>query len=340
MKIVLHAVFWLLIWLWMTSVYLYNEDDFLPYLLFNLSRLPVIAAATYAISYFVVRRQLAIAPPNYMRAAVTFILIFVLATFADRIVSGFKWLEPTLNGEPLYYQFINPMPMAKNGFLLFSILGLGAAIQFFYSIHTQQQQIHMLQEEKLESELAFLKNQINPHFLFNSFNNLYSLAERNGNDDLAKGLAGMAGLMRYLTYESNVPKVQLEKEVSLLQSFIELQKIRISEDDDVFISFRTEGDFSNHRIAPVLLLPLVENAFKHNVSPDHATWIDIFLKAGNNQLLFEVRNKCSAQAAREAGIGLQNLRKRLSLIYPDKHKLHIEQDEDVFKVSLNIDTFV
>lgn len=321
----------------MTTVYLYNEADFLPFLLFNLQRLPIIMAATYSINHFVVSKQLVAMPIKYGKAIFLFFTIFLTATFLDRIISGFDWIEPTLNGYPLDYRFINLMPMSKNAFLLLGILGLSASIQFFQSSVKQQQQIFKLKEEKLESELAFLRSQVNPHFLFNMFNNLYSLALREGSPELAKGLSGMAGLMRYLTYECHVPRVPIAKEINLIRSFIELQHIRISDNHEAFINFRADEDFSDCTIAPVLLLPLVENAFKHGVAPQQEVWIDIVLKREQSRIVMEVTNKKPASTAPMAsGVGIKNLRKRLELIYPDAHELTINDEPDRFKAVLKI----
>jgi two-component system, LytTR family, sensor kinase len=321
----------------MTTVYLYDESDFASFLLFNLQRLPIIMAATYSINYFVVSKQLVALPTRYGRAVFLFLFIFLVATFLDRIVSGFDWIEPTLNGLPLDYRFINLMPISKNAFLLLGILGLSASIQFFQASVKQQQQIFTLKEEKLESELAFLRSQVNPHFLFNMFNNLYSLAVREGSPELAKGLSGMAGLMRYLTYECHIPRVPLTKEIDLIQSFIELQRIRISDDHEAFINFRVDGDFSDCTIAPVLLLPLVENAFKHGVAPQQAVWIDIALRREQSTMVMEIKNKKPISSNVVAsGVGIKNLRKRLELIYPNSHELTIYNEPELFKIVLKI----
>jgi len=338
MRILRHILFWILIWLWMTSVYLYDEADLLSFLLFNLHRLPVIMGATYAILHIVVYKQLTATPPRYKSAVISFLGIFLLATLFDRVISGLGWIEPTLNGEPLEYSFFNPLPMAKNAFLLLSIFGLAASIGFFRATVINQKQIFELKEEKLQSELAFLRNQVNPHFLFNAFNNLYSIAVRAGTKELAQGLSGMAGLMRYLTYESQMPRVPLSKEVSLIQSYIEIQKLRTGDDLEVFINFRIKNEFGNTAIAPVILLPLVENAFKHGVAPGYPVWIDIQLELRESNLVFEIRNKkADLNQAESSGVGLSNLRKRLALIYPGKYELNISDQNEFFNCALRID---
>ncbi len=337
MRIVLHVVFWVLIWFWMSTVYVYNYEDLQSFLLFNLMRLPVIIAATYAVIHFVVYKNLVATPPNYLKATVLFLVIFLTASVLDRFISGATINIPTLKGEPLYYTFINPLAILKNTFLLLSILGIVTAVQFFNYTLKQQQQIHALQEEKLKTELSFLRSQINPHFLFNIFNNMYSLASRNGQDELARALSGISGLMRYMTYESNVPYVPVHKEVQLLQSFIELQRLRIGESEEALINFKTEGELNHSSIAPVLLLPLVENAFKHDLMPEQPSLIDIHLKVQDNQLTFDVKNRIPRTTTKtEGGLGLNNLKKRLHNIYPGQHQMEIIEEKDIFKVHLSI----
>jgi two-component system, LytTR family, sensor kinase len=227
--------------------------------------------------------------------------------------------------------------MAKNAFLLLSIFGLAASIGFFRATVLNQKQIFELKEEKLQSELALLRSQVNPHFLFNAFNNLYSIAVRSGAKELAQGLSGMAGLMRYLTYESQVPKVPLSKEVNLIQSYIEIQQLRTGDDLNVFIDFRIKNELGNKVIAPVILLPLVENAFKHGIAPGHPVWIDLQLDMIGSKLIFEIRNKkVQVDHMESSGMGLSNLRKRLALIYPGKHELTTQNHPELFTCTLEV----
>lgn len=330
-----HLVFWMAICLWMTSVYLYTDVDFFPLLSVNLVRIPFIAMATYGVIHFVVRKQLLQTKPNYWKAVFTFLIIFIGESAVDRVILGNPFLVATLNGEPLFYKFFYLIPIAKNTFLLFSIMGVACAIEFFRRSSAQKQQLAVLNEEKLQTELAFLKSQVNPHFLFNTFNNLYSMAQTRGYEELAKGLLSISQLMRYLTYDSNVPRVSLKKEIELLEAFINLQRLRV-EADELSIVFRVTGSVNGQLIAPVLLIPLVENAFKHGHHADEPSWISIVLDIGANELMMEVRNKTVGDSKKDDGMGLHNLKKRLELIYPGSYLLSLDRSDSIFRARLCI----
>ena len=330
----IHILFWIGIWLWMSSVYVYNYEDLPIFLLYNLLRLPVFIAATYAVANYVVEQQLLSSPPRYAKASWLFIAIFLVASLIDRVIAGNSWIKPIINEEELYYEFFSWIPIAKNAFLLLSVILFGAIVRFYRINIRNQKRISELQQEKLENEPAFLRNQVNPHFLFNTFNNLYAMAEAKGYEELSQGLQGMSKLMRYLTYESNIPKVTLTKEIELLESFIALQRLRHTTEDDISITFSVQGEATGRLIAPVLLLPLVENAFKHG----QPSWIKINLVIDPGTIKFEVKNRKGNYQEHQNGIGLANLKKRLDIIYPRKHLLNIFNDNDIFRVNLEIRT--
>ncbi len=192
-------------------------------------------------------------------------------------------------------------------------------------------------KEKLKAELALMKHQIQPHFLFNTLNNLFGLACETGNEKVADGISKLAEIMRYMTYETEAEKVDLSKEIRYLQSYIELQKLRTG--DKIDIDFQVVGNIIGKKIAPLLLLPFVENAFKHGISFIEPKPIKIIMKIAAEKLIFEVKNHIHRQRRKgeeEGGFGLHNVRKRLDLVYPDEHTLLIEQKEGQFNVYLQI----
>ncbi len=213
-----------------------------------------------------------------------------------------------------------------------------ALLRFFTEWKDLEEQRKELQNEKLSAELKFLRSQVNPHFLFNTLNNLYSLAYSKS-PQTTEVISRLSQMMRYMVYDSNHDQVALEREVDYMQNYISLEKLRLN--DQVPIRFDIEGDLGQKKIAPLLLIPFLENAFKHGVSnsnPD--SWVKANLHVNAGHLTFEVANSISSQAgtagSAQSGIGLENVRKRLELNYPDRHKLKISQDNKQFNAKLDI----
>jgi two-component system, LytTR family, sensor kinase len=194
-----------------------------------------------------------------------------------------------------------------------------------------------MENEKLTAELAFLKSQVNPHFLFNILNNICSLA-RKKSDDTENAIIKLSQIMRYMLYESKDEKVSLEKEIEYLQNYIELQRMRLS--DNVGIRFTIEGRPDLMMIEPMLLIPFVENAFKHGVSYLEECAINIQLKINPDELVFKVENpvikKGSGEIPTESGTGLKNVLRRLELLYHGKHEITIDENKMKYMVNLII----
>jgi two-component system, LytTR family, sensor kinase len=188
--------------------------------------------------------------------------------------------------------------------------------------------------EKVSSELKFLKAQINPHFLFNTLNNIYALA-RKKSEDTPEVVLKLSNMLRYMLYETKAEKVTVEKEIQLIEDYIQIEKIRYS--NRLNISFNKEIDDSKTLIAPLILLPFVENAFKHGASESRFDInIAISLQLVDNQIKFTVINTKEAHcAAIKDSIGLGNIKRQLELTYKT-HNLQIENTENHFKVTLII----
>ena len=198
-----------------------------------------------------------------------------------------------------------------------------------------------LEKEKLNTELNYLKSQINPHFFFNTLNNLYALSEKNHNSELSAGIASLSSLMRYMLYDAKADEVPMEKEIAHVKNIIEVHQLRYSDDDDYTVSFNVTGDLIDKKIAPLIFAPFVENAFKHGIELNKPSFIKINIEAKENQLLFETSNsnfKKNTDEHKHAGIGLENVKRRLQLIYPHQHHLTIENKSELFKVKLIIYT--
>ena len=218
---------------------------------------------------------------------------------------------------------------------------LGISIAYFFLKEWAKSELiqSQLQANQLSTELKFLKSQINPHFLFNTLNNLFSMAQGKGNDELADGISKLSGMMRYMIYESNEERVPLKKEIEYLQNCIVLNKLRYADDEGKIIfdyPDKTEGIF----VAPMLFIPFIENAFKHGVSIGASSQIDISISLTHNHLIFNCENTnysfIKKMEMEISGIGLENVKRRLELVYPGKYELFIKTDENKYIVNLEI----
>jgi sensor histidine kinase YesM len=226
-----------------------------------------------------------------------------------------------------------------NEFRITVVLSLYAFFtRFTIDWFNHQKQKADLINQNQASELALLRSQINPHFLFNTLNNIYSLVIKKS-DDASKALMKLSSIMRYMLYDANTDKVPLEKEIEYLNSFIELQKIRIKENN--FIEFNITGNITNQVITPMLLIPFVENAFKHGNKSVHSPGIFINLMIEGDKIIFEVINYInkSENSGKDkiGGIGLQNIKRRLELIYPGEHSMEIKTEDNKFIIKLIIE---
>ena len=203
-----------------------------------------------------------------------------------------------------------------------------------------QRKQQTLEKEKLETELKFLRSQFNPHFLFNTINSIFVLIHKNP-DMASESLANFSDLLRYQLYECNEHEIPLRQELRYLQNFIELEKLRLDATNlDIVVELDVNNS-SNLTIAPFVLIPFIENAFKHiSQQKDKRNWIKMNLEFEKDQLLFTVANSIDNQningieIMNYKGIGLKNVQRRLDLMYPHQHQLTIEQDNNQFRIVL------
>lgn len=204
-----------------------------------------------------------------------------------------------------------------------------------YVERTQLQQ--ELKNYKLEAELKFLKAQVNPHFLFNSLNNLYSMAVTN-TSGTAPMILKLSEMMRYMLYESNEERVQLVKEIDYLSNYIALQQLKTEQPQR--ISLKVSGPIERVKIVPMLLIPFWENGIKHgDVDYNPEGWIQGVIEVTDKVLRFDLKNTIDMHKAKDkvGGIGLDNVQKRLKLLYKSKHKLEIGKQDNIYAVHLEID---
>lgn len=218
------------------------------------------------------------------------------------------------------------------------VITILCGFKFGWDALRKQEQIDVLKNTMHESELQFLRGQINPHFLFNNLNNLYSYALE-GSPKTPEIILELSGLLRYMLYECKEKFVPLEKEVEQLQNFIKLNKLQI--EDRGIVNFNTKNIALGYKIAPLILMVFIENAFKHSQSGQTENIkIDIELSMKDDLLHFNCSNNHQPAAkmdSLDSGIGLKNVEKRLNLLYPNRHELKINQNEESYEVNLMLE---
>lgn len=218
-------------------------------------------------------------------------------------------------------------------FLYIMTIALGMAIQITRQWRTSLQQVARAEADKAQAELSFLKAQINPHFLFNTLNNIYTLAITK-NDKTADSIMKLSNIMRYVTDDVSQHFVPLQLEVDCINDFIELQRLRLNKKTTV--DFAVRGRLNDKTIVPLLLITFVENVFKYGISNHENTTITIQLTADERSITFYCHNKIfkPAGAPQRTGIGIANAQKRLNHLYPNKHLLNITNENGFFSVEL------
>jgi len=261
--------------------------------------------------------------------------LFLFATTLETITDVYfskQTSYPFQSGEELFDQFILNL-VIHAVFLIASF-----AIRIPMDTKVNKRKHDLLVRDKLEAELNFLKAQLNPHFLFNGINSIYHLIVKS--PELAQNtLLIFSSLLRYQLYECNVDLISLEKELNHLNNYISIERIRKGEDVKINTSFDINTE--NYKIAPLLLMPFVENAFKHisNFTEDGLNYIYVQIKINDGLLILKVENSVSPKPnkiAKIGGVGVKNAKKRLNLVYPNQHDLQLISNEEKFEIILKI----
>jgi two-component system, LytTR family, sensor kinase len=280
---------------------------------------------------FPVKGEIAFAGRFKTQVHIPFIIRLLLSTFIGTL--------------PLIFIFENndrPFPfLAYWAFLFFIVTPLSWLLY-------QQRKDKIMQLKGMETALAksnanlqFLRSQINPHFLFNALNTLYGTALKENSEHTAEGIQKLGDMMRFMLHENNLDFIPMEKEIEYLKNYIALQKLRTQSSSDILIEDNIDEATCNRTIAPMLLIPFIENAFKHGISLKEKSWINIRLDCADKIISFEVRNSIHVRTESDtekdkSGIGLKNVAERLKLLYPDKHELKVSEDKHEFIVKLII----
>lgn len=222
--------------------------------------------------------------------------------------------------------------------IILTILIAGASLKFMDDWFVADRRKTMLERENLRLELDFLKSQLNPHFLFNTLNNVQSFIVQDEKAKSIELIGRLSEFMRFALYECNEEYIALEKEISILQDYVELERVRC--EDRTTITFKTAGDFSDYVIPPMLLMPFVENAFKHGADRQPGnSWINVAIRRQNTRLELQVENNFTGSPLMpgNGGIGLRNVQRRLEHYFNHRHQLTITAANNVYKVHLSLE---
>lgn len=229
-----------------------------------------------------------------------------------------------------------PVPVRAVFSVLF-ILAISTSIRFIQEWRINERHKRDIANDMLNAEISLLKSQVNPHFLFNTLNSIYSLANKRS-DKTADAIVRLSNLIRYMLYDADKEMVSLDQEIEYVSNYIQLQKLRLY--NNVDIQFNIEGNTEGVAIAPMILIPFVENAFKHGIDASKSSFVAITLTISDIDLEFIVENSISlvSESSKEktSGIGIKNVKRRLNLLYPDKHILNIKKEADTYLIKLVI----
>ncbi len=243
-------------------------------------------------------------------------------------------------GKPVQPPHFNPRFHYMRLFLHFSqtvaIFFLSTAYKTARIALRKEKEAALLKSENLQSELKFLKSQINPHFLFNALNNIYTLSMIKS-EKTPEMILKLSEMLRYILYDCQEERVSLQKEIDYIRNYVDLQKLKDEKNSNVKTDIKVDGRL---KIAPMLLIPFIENAFKHgDVLLSEQGWMNIQMSTDEGRLRFTVENSLPSRDYTKdggGGIGLENVKKRLDMLYKDAYELRFEQSEKVFRVDLNI----
>jgi len=326
-----HLVFWMFVF---GTWYLLRYEDYRnEQLAFQVTFIKVadLALLVYITNYILIPFLL------YKKRYLQFGLIFIVMIAASSLYK--MNLIGRLTHNPLLLDLRGNLKQRiyDNVIPHFFLVIAGAAFKLMIDQIRLQKTMAELAKEKAESELSFLKSQINPHFLFNSLNSVYFLIDKN-NPEARQTLHKFSDMLRYQLYEANGDKIPIEKEVSYLQDYMDLQKLR--KDENYQVSFSCPPEVKGFSIEPLLLIPFVENAFKH-ISHKSGKMNFVKVEMAKNGDFFQmiIENSKDTNAGtteKHGGIGLQNVKRRLELIYPAKHELLIQDEPDIYKVKFKL----
>lgn len=337
-KILGHLLFWLLVYFFYNYFLGYGSKETAYVNLFSSFLMPITIAISYFVIYYLVPKYLLQKKYQAFILYLIYTLIlsvyFILISILYGLVFS-EYLKPE-NTSPL----TKTLPFIVLGvfFVVLVVTSLSLVMHNYKSIVKNEDLKNKILKTQLqlkEQELRFLKMQIHPHFLFNSLNTIYGYAINKGSE-APEMILKLSNLLDYILYQIEKPVVLLEDEINHLEDYIALEKLRFH--DTLAVNFDKNNAIENIEIAPMLLIPFVENSFKHGSIIDGLLTINITIITKNGRLIFTIENSVLSEEVDENGIGLENIKKRLKMLYPDAYQLTISNEKEKFSVYLEIAT--
>lgn len=326
-----HATFWILVLAFYVVFFGRKNDNYAITLIFTGLLMPITIGATYFLNYFLIPRFLLTERYGYF--ALYFCYTLIGALFLETTISYLVYIVfanlQIKNMSPASIDFIFLMAS------LLVVIFLGVAIKMLMHWRKSKEDYQKLMRDKVETELKFLKMQLNPHFLFNTLNNLYSLAIEKS-EKTPKAILALSELLDYVLHQTNSDFTTLENEIQQTKNYIALESLRY--EDRLKIDFNLTGDSVNKKIPPMLLITLTDNAFKHGVmSTAQLSWIKMKVDCRPRQTTIQVHNSIGDSKKKNGfGIGLENLKSQLQLLYGERHQLKIDKTENSFLVNITL----
>ena len=328
---ILHVLFWVVLF---GGWYYFRYQDFSSKIL----ALKITAIKVFDLALLVYITNLLLIPKLLYRKKYTaFVTIYFLMIFISSLYKITLIGNMLVKGRFIVWDDLKSR-IYDNVIPHFLLVTAGAAFKLLIDYAKAQRRMGEMAKEKAEAELNFLKSQINPHFLFNSLNSVYFLIDKS-NSDARGALHKFSDMLRYQLYELKGEKISIEKEIGYLQDYVHLQKLRR---ENCKVQFTCSPDVKGFFIEPLLLIPFVENSFKHlsHYSNGKSNEVTIGIARANGEMRFSVSNTTESKQVpellKQGGIGLANVKRRLELLYPDKHNLQINEKDGRFDVELMI----
>ncbi len=329
-KIIYHLLFWLFIYVWEFHFFMYMNDTIWAAADFSLVQTLFFAVAVYAnllllIPKLLVRRGAAM---YIIGVAITLIVLSFLVMFSGSYNLLDDMSEGIGEGPKM-----SPLMFILEHIVQFSLFIIISFLYWYFNRHKEEEQKALqFSNDKLQAELQALKSQISPHFLFNSLNNIYSLSILD-HPNAPIMIEKLSDILKYLIYEGKHEEVALADEIQLIENYIQLQLLRKLKNEES-IHYQIKGDFSDKKIAPLLLINIIENGFKHNnVSAEKDGFLKINISISANTLMVSTENTFTPNTKKK-GIGLQNLRQQLEHLYSKAYSLKVSDKNRIFRVEL------